>query len=242
MTPSKPFLSALALVAVAAIVILAATPHAAPVAAQEGIPLSTRLTPEMIDFFGLEVAYERPSIAALVSCEASPACGATDSSTVRFLDASGRVVPDYDAQPSTIIEQVRRVRTSVSDSVSEQRTLLRRFSTDEQGRIVMQGRDSIVRTTRAAAGMPASLLTRVRRYSDVRYLVNDPRFLWPLTGLVVLELSQAIGPTALVPSPVASHAAVSFDGTAAARVLTTGALMHRADLQAKRLETTMPER
>jgi hypothetical protein len=87
-----------------------------------------------------------------------------------------------------------------------------------------------------------STLTRVRRYADVRYLVNDPRFPWPLTGVVVLELSNVIGPRPAMPMRTAVHAAVNFDGTPVAHIITTGALTHRANLRAMLLDTTIPDR
>jgi hypothetical protein len=241
MTPSKPFLFALAGVAVAAVVIID-TPRARPAAAQESLPLATGLTSEMIDYFGLEVAFERPSITALVACEAAAACGASDSSRVRFLDATGRVVPDYDGAPTTVIEQTRREQRTTPTGAAEQRTLVRRFSKDDQGRVVMYGRDSIVKRTPAAGAAPAEQLVRIRRYSDVRYLVNDPTLPWPLTGLVVLELSHVVGTPAAALAAPAGHAAVSFDGSAIAQILTTGAISHKVNLQARRLETTLPER
>jgi hypothetical protein len=77
MKPSKPFLLVLAGIAVAAFVIVE-TPRAVPAQAQDSMPMSTKLTPAMIDYFALDVAFERPSIAALVSCKAVPACGASD--------------------------------------------------------------------------------------------------------------------------------------------------------------------
>ena len=238
---SKPFLVVLALVAVAGVVILE-TPRAKLVAAQNSMPLSTKLTPAMIDYFALDVAFQRPSIAALVACESVPACGATDSVQVRFLNAAGQTVPEYDATPATTIEEVRRVHTAPADGVTEHRTQVRRFIKDAQGRIVMQGRDSIVRVTREVAGSAATTLTRVHRYSDVRYLLNDPAIVWPLTGLVMLELSNVVGPAPRSPTPLVGHGAVSFDGTSYAHVLTAGALTHRVNLRAKLLETTMPDR
>lgn len=241
MKPSKPFLFVLALVAVAGVVTLE-TPRAKPVAAHDSMPLSTRLTPAMIDYFALEVAFQRPSIAALVACEAAPTCGASDSLQVRFLDAAGQTVAEYGATPATTIEQVRRLNSAPADGVTEHRMMVRRFIKDEQGRIVMQGRDSIVKITRPGAGAVSTTLTRVHRYSDVRYLVNDPTYVWPLTGLVMLELSNVVGPAPRTPAPLAGHAAVSFDGTSYAHVLTTGALTHRVNLRARLLETTMPDR
>jgi hypothetical protein len=120
--------------------------------------------------------------------------------------------------------------------------LRRRYATDAEGRLVMQGTDSIVRVDRGGDGREPSTLTRVHRYSDVRYLVNDPAFVYPLTGLVVLELSNATGPMPHPFAHTASHAAVSFDGTGYANVLTTNGLTHRVNLQAKLLETIVPDR
>lgn len=241
MKPSKPFLFALAAVAVAAVVIID-TPRARPAAAQESLPLATTLTAEMIDYFGLDVAFDRPSISALVACEAAAGCGATDSSRVRFLDAQGRVMPDYDGAPTTVIEQTRRVEQVTPTGITEQRTLTRRFTKDDQGRVVMYGRDSIVKHTPAAGAAPAERLVRIRRYSDVRYMVNDPTLPWPLTGMVVLELSHVVGTPAATPAAPTGHAAVSFDGSAVAQILTTGAISHKVNLQARKLETTLPER
>jgi hypothetical protein len=241
MKPSKPFLFVLAIVTVAGFTIVE-TPRARTAHAQDTMPLSTKLTPAMIDYFALDVAFQRPSIATLVACEALPACGASDSSQVRFVDASGQTVAEYDGTPTTTIEQVRRQQTAALDGSVEQRTLVRRFIKDAQGRIVMQGTDSIVKITRANAGTDVSTLTRVHRYSDVRYLLNDPTLLWPITGLVTLELSNVIGPAPRAPAALAGHGAVSFDGTQYAHILTSGALTHRVNLQARLLETTMPAR
>jgi hypothetical protein len=242
MTPSKPFLFCLAIAAAGAVTVLI-TPASRVAAAEQSLPLSTHLTPEMIDFFGLRVAYDRPSIAELVACGATSACGASDSSRIRFLDASGAVIPTYDRKAGTIIERVRREQTAPLAGVTEARTTLRAFTTDAQGRVVMNGTDSIVRVTR---GDTPSTLVRVNHYSDVRYLVTDPRFPWPLTGLVVLELSNALGADAHTASHTASHTAVhaaaTFDGTPFARIITTGALTHRANLQAQLFETTLPDR
>jgi hypothetical protein len=44
------------------------------------------------------------------------------------------------------------------------------------------------------------------------------------------------------PPPLLQHAAVSYDGTSYAHILTSGALTHRVNLRAKLLETTMPAR
>ncbi len=241
MTPSKPFLFVLALVAVAGFVIIA-TPQAKPVQAQDTMPMSTKLTPAMIDYFALDVAYERPSITALVSCQAVPQCGASDSSRVRFLNADRRAVAEYDATASTTIEQVRRQHTTTATGADEDRTSVRRYVTDVQGRIVMQGTDSIVTLTRATSAAEASRVTRVHRYGDVRYLITDPTYQYPITGLVSLELSDVVGPTPRVAPPLIQHAAVSYDGTAYARILTSSALTHRVNLRARLLETTMPAR
>ncbi len=241
MKPTKPFLFTLALIAVGAAAVFPVASARADEAA-DGMPLSTRLTPEMIDFFGLGDAWVRPSIAALQQCSATPACGRSDSSQVRILDASGEVLSAYDDKPTTVFEQVRRQRTPPASGVAVTRMMIRRYAKDEQGRIVMAGLDSIVKVSQEAPGRTASTLVRVHRYADVRYLVNDPTFVWPLTGLVVLELSQVQSAAPHAAAPVASHAAVSFDGTPFARVITTGALSHRVNLQARVLETTMPDR
>ncbi|MBC7841377.1 MAG: hypothetical protein H7099_03665 [Gemmatimonadaceae bacterium] len=241
MKPSKPFLFLLAVVAVAAFVVVE-TPRAVSAQAQDSMPMTTRLTPAMIDYFALDVAYDRPSMTALVACAAVPACGSSDSSQVRFLDADGRVAAKYDATPTMTIEQVRRQHSVQAPGVTDDRTSMRRFSTDAQGRIVMQGSDSIVTRTVATSGTPATIVTRVRRYSDVRYLVNDVTHIWPITGLVTLELSRVIGSAPRTPVPLLGHAAVSYDGTPYAHILTSGALTHRVNLRARSLETTMPDR
>ena len=241
MKPSKPFLFVLTVVAVAGFVIVE-TPRAVSAQAQDSLPMATRLTPAMIDYFALDVAYDRPSIAALTGCAALPACGSSDSSRVRFLDAEGRVTARYSATPTTTIEQVRRQHAVPADGVTEDRTAVRRFTTDAQGRIVMQGSDSIVKRTGATSGTAASVVTRVHRYSDVRYLVNDLTYIWPITGLVTLELSEATGVAPRTRVPLLGHAAVSYDGTPYAHILTSGALSHRVNLRARLLETTMPAR
>jgi hypothetical protein len=242
MPPTKPFIYCLvALAVVGAGVVLPAT-SVREVAAKEGLPLSTKLTPAMIDYFGLSEAFVRPSIAALVQCSTTPACAASDSSRLRFVDSAGRVAAVYDGKPSTTIEQVRRLRTVSDSGVTEARTMVRRYVKDEQGRIVMNGSDSIVKVDPGAPGRERSTLIRVHRFNDVRYLVTDPTFVWPLTGLVVLELSNVVGPPTRGEVRTAGHAAVSFDGTRYAHVLTTGALSHRVDLQARLLETTLPDR
>lgn len=242
MKPTRPFVYALSALVVAGAAVVLSTPKARAAAASDSFPLSTALTPAMIDYFGLSDAFARPSIAALVRCHAIPACGASDSSTVQFIDALGRVVDAYDGRPSSVIAQVRRQRATLSAGITETRTRVRRYAKDEQGRIVMNGTDSIVKVDTGGAERESSTLTRLHRYSDVRFLVNDPTFVRPLTGLVVLELSHAVGQAQRTPVRMAAHGAVSFDGTRYAQILTTGALMHRADLSAKRLETTMPDR
>lgn len=241
MKPSKPFLFVLAIVTVAGFTIVA-TPRARSASAQDAMPLSTKLTPAMIDYFALDVAFQRPSIAALVACEGAPRCGASDSSQVRFLDANGQRVAKYDGTPETTIEQVRHQQTAAPDGSVEQRTLVRRYVRDAQGRIVMQGTDSIVKITPASTGLDASKLTRVHRYSDVRYLLNDPTLQWPITGLVTLELSNTVGAAPRSSAPTLGHGAVSFDGSSFAHILTSGALTHRVNLQARLFETTMPVR
>lgn len=241
MKPSRPFQIVLVTLGIVAVTVSFAAPPVRAAGTGNGMPLSTRLTPAMIDFFGLAVAMERPSLTALAQCAATPACGASDSVTMRIIDASGAAVATYDGQPTTIIEQVRRHRGVSADSSDQTRLLVRRFVKDADGRVVMNGRDSIVTTGRRIDGLLPDTVVRVHRYSDVRYLVNDPRFVWPLTGLVVLELRQG-GSAARPPLHGSAHAAVSFDGTPNARIVTTGAVSHRADLRALRLETTLPER
>ncbi len=242
MQPSKPFVFALSALAVAAAALTLDTPRANSAAAADALPLSTALTPTMIDYFALGDAYDRPSIAALLQCQATATCGAADSSLVRFLDGNGQVLAAYDGLPTTYIEEGRRREATLSVGVTETRIRVRRYAKDEQGRIVMNGSDSIVKVDLGATDRAPSTLTRVHRYSDVRYLVNDLKFVWPLTGLVVLELSNAVGPAQHAPVRLAAHGAVSFNGTRYAQILTTGALTHRVDLSAKRLETTMPDR
>ncbi len=241
MPPTKPFLLTLAAVAIAAAGIVA-TPRPREAAAQEGIPLSTKLTPAMIDFFGLAAAYERPSMADLAACKVTPACGSSDSSQVHFADSSGGTVPVYDGKPGSVIETIRHTRATLADGATESRAFTRQYALDDRGHVVMNGLDSIVKIDRGAAGREPTTLVRVHRYADVRYLVNDPRFLWPLTGIVVLELTNMVGKAQQRPVRTATHAAVSFDGTAFAHVLTTGALTHRVNLQAKLLETSIPDR
>jgi hypothetical protein len=243
MKPSKPFLFCLALVGVCGATVLLNAPAAQAATTEQGMPLSAQLTPAMVDFFGLQAAYDRPSMQALAACHAQPECGDSDSSRVRFFDASGAAADRWDGAVGSVIERVRTVPGSADDRVREWRREVRRYTTDEQGRIVMQGSDSIVRVTVADSGREPTRITRVNRYTNVRYLVTDPRYVWPLTGLVVLELSNEIGKGALGPAtPTAGHAAVSFDGTAQAHIITTGALTHTADLQGKRLETVIPDR
>ncbi len=243
MKPSKPFLFCLALVGVAGATVFLNAPSAYAATTEQGMPLSATLTPAMIDFFGLQAAYDRPMMRALVACHGTPACGDSDSSRVRILDASGAVVGQYDGKPGSMIETVRVVTGDSAGRVPEWRREVRQFATDEQGRIVMNGSDSIVRLDTGAEGRAPTRITRVNRYTNVRYLVTDPKFIWPLTGLVVLELSNEIGEAAKGPAGrPTGHAAVSFDGTASAHIITTGALTHTADLAAKRLETVIPDR
>ena len=241
MQPSKPFLFVLALTAVGAAIIVT-TPKARSAAAQDAMPLSTKLTPEMTDFFGLAVAYEHPSLTALVACGRNPACGGTDSTRVRFVDADGMVVPDYDGAPTSTIQQVRHARSTPSEGVTVTRTEVRLYTKDEQGRLVMNGIDSVQRVNATPAGSAPFTVTSVNHYTDVKYLVNDPRFQWPLTGLVVADLSVTGPKVTRQAATMASHAAVNFDGTPYAHIITTGALTHRVDLQAKVLETTIPDR
>lgn len=239
---SRPFRVTLSVLFLAGVALAAAAPRAQTATAADAFPLTAALTPEMIDYFALSDAFVRPSIADLVTCSRTPACASTDTSRLRILGALGTPVDAYDGDPATIIEQVRSRRTNPADGVTETRVLMRRYLKDGQGRIVVNGSDSIVRRDVGGAGRAPSTLTRVHRYNDLRYLVNDPTLVWPLTGLVVVELSHAVGPVQPTPLRMAAHAAVSFDGTRYAQILTTGALTHRVDLIAKRLETTMPER
>lgn len=237
MQPSKPFLFVLALSAVGA-AIVATTPAPKPAAAQDAMPLSTRLTPEMSDYFGLGIAYERPSMTAMLACASTPACAHNDSTQLRFLDASGAPADVYDGQPGSIIEQVRQLASAPKPGVTERRTQMRRYTTDEHARVVMSGTDSITRVDAGGATHPGTTLTRVHRYTNVQYLVNDPRFQFPLTGLVVTEL------TLKGADGKGAHdiEAMNFDGTNFAHVLTAGALTHRVDLKAKMLETVIPDR
>ena len=242
MPHSKSFVISLAFCAAAAVAVLSSAPSARVAEAQSARPLSTKLTPAMIDYFALDVALQRPDIASLAACGAQPTCARSDSAGVRFVDSSGTVLPMYDGKPTTTIEQVLRLRREVSSGVSETRTLVRHWSTDDRRHIVMSGSDSIVKSDVGAVGRLASTLTRVHRYSDVRYVVNDAKLVWPITGLVVLELSNAIGAAPHATPVLASHAAVSFDGSPFAHVLTTNGLSHRVNLPARLLETTMPDR
>ncbi len=242
MKPTKPFLVTLSALAVAGAAVVLTAPAASTAAAADSLPLSTALTPVMIDYFGLGEAFVRPSIAALLQCHAKPACGSSDSSQVRFVDASGELLAVYDGAPTSVIESVRRQQATLSARITESRTLVRRYAKDAQGRVVMNGADSIVKIDSGAADRVPSTLTRVHRYNDVRYLANNLDFVWPMTGLVVLELSHAVGAEQRAPLRLAAHGAVSFDGTRYAQILTTGGLTHRVDLSAKRLETTMPDR
>jgi len=242
MKPSKPFLFCLALLAVAGATTFLNAPTARADSATGAMPLSTRLTPAMIDHFGLEVAYDHPSIAGLVACQAQPACGGSDSSSVRFLDTRGSVVPMWDGKPGSVIELVRHRNGTDAKGGVLTRTLRRHFAVDEQGRVVMNGVDTIVTVDSGAPRRGASRVVRINRYADVRYLMSDPRFVWPLKGLVVLELSSTPGIASESLVRPAGHAAVGFDGTASAHIITTGSLMHRADLAAKRLETSVPVR
>lgn len=242
MKPTKPFLFTLALIAIAGITVILTPARVRAAESADPFPLSTTLTPTMIDFFGLSPAFERPSIQALMACEAKPACGASDSSTVRFVDAAGADALVYDGTPSSAIEQVRRQDVVGRDGVTESRTLRRRYSQDADNRLVMSGVDSVVRRVSIGPGREASTVVRVNRYADVRYRMNDPKFTWPMTGLVVLELSLVKGTDNDAPARTTSHAAVSFDGTRYAHVLTSGALTHRVNLQSRLLETTVPDR
>ena len=63
-----------------------------------------------------------------------------------------------------------------------------------------------------------------------------------MAALVMLESSYTGGSMSQPLVRPTSYAAVSFDGTASAHIITSGSLTHRADLAAKLLETTMPDR
>jgi hypothetical protein len=242
MKPSKPFIISLAFVTAIGVSVMLGAPRARAAEVSHSMPLSTKLTPAMVDYFALDVAFERPSIASLVACAATPACGASDSSRVRFIDALGVPIGTYDGAPSTTIEQIRWLRSSDTVGVTVTRTLVRRWVKDDRGRVVMNGSDLIVRIDVGAAGREPSTLTRLHRYSDLRYVVNDPTLLWPITGMAVLELSNVLGATPRVPTAPAIHAAVSYDGSPFAHIATTNGLAHRVNLPAKVLETTMPDR
>jgi hypothetical protein len=242
MKPSKPFLYTVAAVVALGAAVILPTRTAREAAAQDGMPLSTKLTPVMIDYFALDAAYSHPTIDALVQCSAVAACASSDTSRIRFLNSTGAVVATYDGQPGTVIEHARVARSTPEAGVSESRALMRRYATDPEGRLVMHGTDSIVRITDGSRDTAASTLTRVHRYSDVRYLLKDPAFVYPMTGLVVLELSLATGPAPRAPVRTAGHAAVSFNGTSYASVITTNGLSHRVNLQARLLETMVPDR
>ena len=242
MKPSKPFLVILMLAAVAAASAVVATPHAQAATPRDSMPLSTRLTPTMIDYFALQVAWDVPNLPVLVACAARPACAASDSGQVRFLDAAGRAVAAYDGAPTTVIEQVRRQRTSPAPGITEQRTLARRFTQEDRAKVMMHGTDSIVTVDSGGAGRAPSTLVRVHRYAAMRYLVNDRLLPWPLTGLATLELSTTPGTAPRALQPLAAHAALSFDGSHVATIVTSGALTHRVDLRTRRLDTTLPDR
>ncbi len=112
----------------------------------------------------------------------------------------------YDGTPATAIEQVRRQVVVASNGITETRTTVRRYAQDVQDRLVMSGIDSLVKRDLGAPGRTGSLIVHVRRYADIRYRMNDPQFTWPMTGLVVLELSHAIGAGELSPPRATSHA------------------------------------
>ena len=243
MKPSQPFLVILMVAAVAGASALVAAPHAQAAIARDSLPLSAPLTPAMIDYFALQVAWEPPQIAVLVACAARPTCGASDSVQVRFLDAAGHTVAGYDGAPTTVIEQVRRQQTSPAPGRTEQRTLVRRFTQEDHGaKVVMHGIDSIVTVDSRGTGREPSTLVRVHRYSAMRYLMNDPLLPFPLTGLVTLELSSTPGVATDPSQALAAHAAVSFDGSHVATIVTSGALTHRVDLRTRRLDSTLPDR
>lgn len=210
MKPTKSFLIILSVVGAVAVV-TTVLPGSADA---HDAPMSTSLTPVMTDYFALDYVLEpRPSIRSLVACHALPACASSDSSRVRFLDASGAEVATHGGTPANVIEQVRRVQTARTGGVSDARTLVRRYLTDAQGRLVMNGTDSIITVDPGDGRRPPSTLVRVHRYADVRYLVNDTTFHWPMTGLVVLEESRTFSGAQDAHPVMRPHGAVSFDGT-----------------------------
>jgi hypothetical protein len=238
MQPTKSFLSALAIVGLLGVVAISlGSARSAAAAEADAYPLSTKLTAEMQDYFALRIAYQRPDLDALLQCSRTPACSRSDTASLRFVTAGGAVVPTYDSAPSTVIEHLRRVRNAPSRGVTESRTEIRRFVRDREGRMVMNGSDSVVTVTVSLTGTDTATAVRVHRYTHVSYLVTDPTFKWPITGLVVLDQSEKGAPT-----PLTTYATVSFDGTPYATVLTTHSLMHRVNLQTEQLETAIPDR
>ncbi len=242
MKPSKPFLVLLMVAAVAGASAAVAAPHAQAATPRDSMPLSTKLTPAIIDYFGLQPAFEPPNMPALVACAAASACGASDSVRVRFVDASGQVLTAYDGAPTTAIERVTTGTATPTDGVTVYRHTVRRFVQEDGAKVLMTGTDSIVTSDTGAPGRAPSTVVRMHRYAAMRYLVNDPRFPWPLTGLVTLELSETPGASPRRLRPPSAHAAVSFDGTPTASIVTSGALTHRVHLRARVLETTLPDR
>jgi hypothetical protein len=242
MQPSRPFVFSVAALLALGVAVVLPLQRGREASAKEGLPLSTPLTAEMIDYFGLSDAFAPPSMALLAQCGATPACAASDTSRIRFFGPDGRVTAVLDARTGSAIEHVRRQSATIARGVTETRILVRTYATDSEGRIMMNGRDSIVKVDSGDVAREASTLTRVHRYSDVLYHVKDSSLVWPLTGLVVLDLARSTGAAQSGSVRLASHGAVSFDGTQFARVITTGALTHRVDLKARVLETELPDR
>lgn len=242
MKPTKPFLLSLAALLVVGVTLASTKPAAHAATVDDAFPLSTALTPAMIDFFAVTDALVRPSFSSLVACTASPACSASDTARVRVLDASGAVLAAYDAKSTTTIEQVRHQAVTLPGGAEQTRVMVRRYTRDDRDRLVMQGSDTIVTKDAGTSTREPSTLTRVHHYSEVRFLLTDPRHLWPITGLVVLETPIPTATAARTPLQFEAHGAVSFNGTEYAQVLSNDGLTHRINLRTKRLDTSIPDR
>jgi hypothetical protein len=241
MQPTKPFLYTLPSVAVLGAIAIGFG-NARLASANEAYPLTTPLTAEMSEFFGLDPAFARPSIEQLVQCGSTPSCAHSDSVQIRFRNATGNIVAAYDGTPAASIEQIHRSTTTPSRGVTVSRTMIRTYTKDGEGRVVMYGTDSLVRMTINVTGHDSSSIVQTNRYSDVRYRMNDTAFVWPMTGMVVNELAASYSTPVGQPMRLASHSALSFDGTRYARIITTNSLSHRVNLQTKVLETAIPDR
>jgi hypothetical protein len=241
MSPVKPaLLTLVGLAAIAALGFVGVPALSARSAAAQGeLPLTAKLSDEMIGYFGLQAGYDRPSIAALQQCAAQPACGASDSASIRFLDSTGVAMAAFNASATRTIERVTHARTTRTDGRVTQVMRVRRYSQDAQGRLTMTGVDSLVQRTTAGGRATPGTLARIHRYEGVRYLPNDTTYVWPITGLVVME--EGMSNDDMLPR-TRYNAAVSFDGSPTATILTSGGLTHRADLKRRVLETVLPER